>query len=189
MTTSFKTAPPPISTGFPGNAGSPREASMVALQQNNKLISALNSTSKGGRKYRYMGGDGKISVPIMKPLFSDPSAGTSQSVQNVTLSGVGQYNQLSMNNQLTGSVVSPAQPIPTGQLPVKTGGSCGCDLRGGRTRRRSKRIGGTRIMGPNQTWGCYSGGKRKRRKRKVKTEKKRKSKRTLSKKRRSTRRR
>lgn len=186
MTTSFKMAQPPLSTGFPANAGSPRDAAMAINKQNTDLLVAANKIGKGGRKNRYWGGDGKVVVPLMKPLFQDPSAGTDQSVKSVTLSGVGQINQQSLNNKMIGSVVTPAQPIPASQLPVKTGGSCGCDWKGGKrsnSKRRTRRMGGTRIMGPNQTWGCYSGGYRKGRNGKMSKRRK------LSKKRRSTRRR
>jgi hypothetical protein len=178
MTTSFKMAQPPLSTGFPGNAGSPRDAAMAINKQNSDLLMAANKIGKGGRKNRYWGGDGKVVVPLMKPLFQDPSAGTDQSVKSVTLSGVGQINQQSLNNKMIGSVVTPAQPIPASQLQK---GGCGCDWKGGKRSRR--RIGGTRIMGPNQTWGCYSGGYSGGRKRKMSKRRK------LSKKKRSTRRR
>ena len=177
MTTSFKMAQPPLSTGFPGNAGSPRDAAMAINKQNTDLLMAANKIGKGGRKNRYWGGDGKVVVPLMKPLFQDPSAGTDQSVKSVTLSGVGQINQQSLNNKMIGSVVTPAQPIPASQL--QKGGSCGCDWKGGKRRtskRRTRiRIGGTRIMGPNQTWGCYSGGKKRKMSKKNKTSKKRRS--------------
>jgi hypothetical protein len=165
MMTSFKMAQPPLSTGFPGNAGSPRDAAMAINKQNTDLLMAANKIGKGGRK---RGGASTVVVPLMKPLFQDPSAGTDQSVKSVTLSGVGQINQQSLNNKMIGSVVTPAQPIPASQLPVKTGGSCGCDWKGGKRsnskKRRTRRMGGTRIMGPNQTWGCYSGGKGRKRK-------------------------
>jgi len=174
MTTLFKMAQPPLTTGFPGNAGSARDAAMTINRQNVDLLMAANKIGKGGRKHRYKGGDGKVVVPLMKPLFQDPSAGTDQSVKSVTLSGVQQINQQMMNNKMIGSVVTPAQPIPSAQLK----GGCGCDWSGGKSRK--KRKGGTRIMGPNQTWGCYSGGKR---------HKRYKSKKAASKKRRSTRRR
>lgn len=186
MTTSFKMAQPPLSTGFPGNAGSPRDAAMAINKQNADLLMAANKIGKGGRKNRYWGGDGKVVVPLMKPLFQDPSAGTDQSVKSVTLSGVGQINQQSLNNKMIGSVVTPAQAIPASQIPVKTGG-CGCDWKGGKRNRRTRRMGGTRIMGPNQTWGCYSGGYSGGYSRGKKRKMSKKNK--LSKKRRSTRRR
>lgn len=159
MAQSFKTAPPPISTAFPGNSGSMRDAAMALNKQNADLLLAANKIGKGGRK---RGGSAAVVVPLIKPLFYDPAKGTSQSVQNITLGGVGQINQQSLNNKMIGSVVSPAQPIPAGQLR----GGCGCDWKGGSRSREKKRTarrksnGGTRIMGPNQTWGCYSGGKR-----------------------------
>lgn len=179
--TSFKMAQPPLSTGFPGNAGSPRDAAMAINKQNTDLLMAANKIGKGGRK---RGGASTVVVPLMKPLFQDPSAGTDQSVKSVTLSGVGQINQQSLNNKMIGSVVSPAQPIPASQLQ---GGGCGCDWKGGKrsNSKRTRRMGGTRIMGPNQTWGCYSGGYSRGKGRKRKMSKRRK----LSKKRRSTRRR
>jgi hypothetical protein len=168
-------AQPPLSTGFPGNAGSPRDAAMAINKQNSDLLMAANKIGKGGRKNRYWGGDGKVVVPLMKPLFQDPSAGTDQSVKSVTLSGVGQINQQSLNNKMIGSVVTPAQPIPASQLQK---GGCGCDWKGGKRSRRSRRtrrMGGTRIMGPNQTWGCYSGGKKRKMSKKNKMSKKRRS--------------
>ena len=170
MMQSFKTAPPPISTAFPGNSGSARDAAMALNKQNADLLLAANKIGKGGRK---RGGSAAVVVPLIKPLFYDPAKGTSQSVQNITLGGVGQINQQSLNNKMIGSVVSPAQPIPAGQLQTKMGGGCGCDWKGGKRSTGKKRssgkksIGGTRIMGPNQTWGCYSGGKRRKSKRAI----------------------
>ena len=158
-----KYAEPPISTAFPGNAGSPRDAAMVMNGQNSKLLLALNKTS-GGRKKK---GGADIVVPIIKPLFYDPNGGNSQGVQSITLGGVSQINQSKMNNDLTGSKVSPAEPIPANQL-----GGCGCDKFGGR--KRGKKRGGTHIMGPNQTWGCYSGGRTRKPRKTRKTRKTRK---------------
>lgn len=179
------TAAPPISAGYPGNAGSAREAAMVTNQQNANLLNALNKSGKGGRKTkRHRGGaatnsvPSTVAVPVIQPMFPDPAGTSSQGIVTQTTGMVGQHNQLSMNNEMTGSKVSPAQPIPPGQL--KSGGGCGCDLKGGkrkRKRKRSKRAG-TNIMGPNRTWGCYSGGK----KRKTKRTSTRRRKRTTTKK-------
>lgn len=164
-------AAPPISTGFPGNAGSAREAAMVTNQQNANLLNALNKSGKGGRKTKRrrggaatVNGPATVAVPVIQPMFRDPAGTSSQGIVTQTTGMVGQQNQLSMNNAMTGSKVSPAQPIPPGQLP-KSGGGCGCDLKGGKRKRKRSKRAGTNIMGPNRTWGCYSGGKKRKTKR------------------------
>lgn len=170
-------AAPPISTGFPGNAGSAREAAMVTNQQNANLLNALNAAAKGGKTKHRRGGavtnsvPSTVVVPVLQPMFRDPAGTSSQGIVTQTTGMVGQQNQLSMNNAMTGSKVSPAQPIPPGQL--KSGGGCGCDLKGGKRKRKRSKRAGTNIMGPNRTWGCYSGGKKRKTKRTRTTRRKR----------------
>lgn len=154
---------PPMMNGFPANATSSRTAAMATNAQSAHLLNKLNN--KGGTRIRRGGQDKPIVVSMPQQLYPSVS---SQNTGNITKSTVGAGNQALTNNAFYNNV-QPAQPIPPSQL--KGGSACGCDFKGGR-----KRKGGTRIIGPNQTWGCYSGGKRC------------KSKRARSKKRRSTRR-
>ena len=152
------TAPPPQSVGFPGNASSARDAAIVTNQQSSNLLNKLVKTSSGGKRKK-RGGNANtntVVVPLIQPLYKDVAA-PNQTAQAVTLNSVAQTNQLSLNNKLTGSSVSPAQPIPASQL------------KGGKKtkKRRRRHFGGTHIMGPNKTWGCYSGGKLQRKKSKL----------------------
>lgn len=162
--------PPPTSIGYLPGANSARSSAAMQVEQNAGTLNALNkistagSASKGGKHRRRKGGDGKVVVSMPQPLYSSVSS-PAQSAPGVTMKSVGLNNQALTNNDFFKNV-APAQPIPPGQLK---GGSCGCDFKGGRKRVRTRK-GGTRIMGPNQTWGCYSGGKRKR-KIKIKTRK------------------
>ena len=97
-----------------------------------------------GKAEKKKGGDDKIVVPLLKTIYPDPAAGTTQSASAITLNGMSNLNQMQVDNALTGSKVTLV-------------GGCGCDRKGGK-RRKGKR-GGTHIMGHNQTWGCYSGGR------------------------------
>lgn len=160
---------PPLSTGFPGNAGSPREAAIILNKQPTDLLVALGKTSKGGKGRKKNGGTDKIVVPLIKTMYHEPANGTPQATGAITLDGMSKINQMHVDNAMTGSKVSLAAPIPANQLK----GGCGCDKFGG-GKRGKRRKGGTHIMGPNQTWGCYSGGRTRKTRNPGKTRKTRK---------------
>ena len=155
---------PPITIGFPPGAGSPREAAIAFNEQNTKVLVDLGKTSKGGKGRKKNGGTDKIVVAMIKPMYPDPAAGTLQAANAITLNGMSNLNQMHVNNALTGSKVTLV-------------GGCGCDKFGGR-KRGKRRKGGTHIMGPNQTWGCYSGGRTRKTRKTRKIRKTRKTRKT-----------
>lgn len=160
-----KLTPPPMMNGLPPGANSYRTGSMVSNAQGAHLLNKLNNTSGAGGKRRTKRAGKGVVVSMPQQLYPSVSP---QNTTNIIKGGVAQNNQALTNNNFYKNV-APAQPIPEGQLAGtghKIGGSCGCDWKGGSKRRsRSRRLkGGTRIMGPNTTWGCKSGGRRKRNK-------------------------
>lgn len=136
--------PPPQSNGYPPGAGSPQQAAMISGSQKAGLLASLNASSRGGKK-----GGNKIPIAIPTPMYANANGG--QGVQNQTIQSAQQNAQMSENNRFYSNVtLVPQKP--------QVGGMCGCDLKGGRRRKRA----GTNIVGINGTWGCYSGGSKKR---------------------------
>uniref|UniRef100_A0A6C0LFP8 Uncharacterized protein n=1 Tax=viral metagenome TaxID=1070528 RepID=A0A6C0LFP8_9ZZZZ len=158
--------PAPQSSAFLAGAGSPRDAAMAAGMQKANLLNNLNNAvARGGRKKRYRGGaTNQIPISIPVPMYANANGG--QGVTNQTMQNAGNVGQLAVNNDFFKNVQAPT-PIPANQLKLK--GGCGCDWKGGSKRKRTgykrKRKAGTRIMGPNTTWGCHSGGKSRKTKR------------------------
>jgi len=133
------TPPPPQSNGFPPGAGSPQQAAMILGSQKAGLLASLNASARGGNK---------IPIAIPTPMYAN--ANGNQGVQNQTIQSAQQNAQMSENNRFYSNVtLVPQKP--------QAGGMCGCDLKGGRRRKRA----GTNIVGINGTWGCYSGGSKK----------------------------
>jgi len=143
--------PSPQSSAFLAGAGSPRDAAMAAGMQKANLLNNLNNAvARGGRK-RYRGGaTNQIPISIPVPMYANANGG--QGVTNQTIQNAQNVGQLGLNNQFYSKVQAPI-PIPANQLKLK----------GGYSYKREKKAG-TRIMGPNITWGCHSGGKRRKRK-------------------------
>lgn len=155
--------PPPQSNAYIAGAGSPRDAAMAAGMQNATLLNKLNQAAKGGRKGRYRGGatdltqTNRITIPVPTTMYANANGG--QGVTNQTIQNAQNAGQLSENNNFYKGVT----------LAKQTGG-CGCDWKGGKRKRsgyKREKKAGTRIMGPNTTWGCYSGGKRRKTKRRL----------------------
>jgi hypothetical protein len=127
--------------------GSPRMAAIETMNNDNAKLTALNKAAQGGARRRRRGG-GAITVlpPGPTPIYKDTLAGTPYGASNQsTGTMVTQLNQTSQS-QYDNQV--QLVPIP------KTGG------------RRTKKWGGVK-------WGCYSGGKRKSRRRSKKSRKSR----------------
>jgi len=129
------------STGLPPGATSPRDAAIVNMNTNAKLLTELNKTS-GGRRAKRGGQVTQMTqvptVPGTNSLY-DPAAGTSQSVS------AQQYNitKLTMDNDAQSALDSKAVLVP---VP-----------KGGRRKRSSSRKSRGGV-----TWGCLSGGRQSR---------------------------
>ena len=149
----IKTMAPPLSVSYGAN---PRDAAIDQLKSNGQLLNKLGKI--GGKNRRKRGGvaAGLLEVPIVKPLYRDPSAGGQDAVGTTTALAAN-TNQNNANAVYDSQVAKPI-PIPAGQL-------------------KSTQNGGTHIMNSNTTWGCFSGGKKSKKKgRKTKGRKSRKMK-------------
>uniref|UniRef100_A0A6C0BAU0 Uncharacterized protein n=1 Tax=viral metagenome TaxID=1070528 RepID=A0A6C0BAU0_9ZZZZ len=159
MNNSKTLIPAPQSNGFTAGAGSPQQSAMAAGIEKSNLLNKLNQVGKGKKKMRYRGGATDIMqanrIPIAVPTTMYANANGGQGVTNQTIQNAQNAGQLSTNNKFYSNVT----------LAKQTGG-CGCDWKGGkRSGYKREKKAGTHIMGPNTTWGCYSGGKRRKTKR------------------------
>jgi hypothetical protein len=152
--------PPPLTPGLSAGATSPMNAAMKQSTTTANLTASLANAggkTKGGATN---GGQASINVSVPTPMYKSTGP---QSVQNVTVTGAAHIAKANSLNEGALSKVAPVQPI-------KKGG-CGCDWKGGKRKRKSKK-GGTYIVKSGGLWApCYSGGK----KRTNKNNKKRKS--------------
>ena len=126
------------STGLPSGATSSRDAAIVNMNTNAKLLTELNKTS-GGRRVKRGGQVTQVpTVPGTNSLY-DPAAGTPQSVS------AQQYNitKLTMDNDAQSALDSQAVLVP---VP-----------KGGRRKHSSSRKSRGGV-----TWGCLSGGEQSR---------------------------
>ena len=154
--------PAPQSNGFLPGVGSPQQAAMTAGLQKANLLNDLNKAGSRGGKNRYRGGaTDRIPISVPVPMYANANGG--QGVTNQTIQNAQNAGQLGVNNQFY-SKVSPPTPIPPGQLKPMNGGYSYGSKRKRIGNKREKKAG-TRIMGPNTTWGCYSGGKKRKTKR------------------------
>ena len=130
----------PYTTG----TSTPMQSSYQAGINASNLQNNRNNALSGGRKKRYSrGGATSYTVPQFNMLYN-PSNGPGQSPNEIIQSSVGTMGQNTANAQYDTCVGQPA----------------GCQ----------GQLGGTRVCHSGQTncWGCYSGGRKTRYKKKKK---------------------
>jgi len=126
----------PTLAPLPPGAGNPREAAIVQQQNANDKLSRLNSVG-GKRKRKYRGGADTVAVPQFQMQYT-PTGGPGSSPNNIIATGT------------QNSMQSVANSVDDSKATV-TGG----------TRKRRYKKGGN----PDWIWGCYSGGKRRTKRR------------------------
>jgi hypothetical protein len=136
----------PVVNSYPPGAGNPRDAAMIAGQNMNEKQNALNSSVGGSRRkrsHKFKGGANGVPVPTMQMQYKSTNAGgtdpNSQMAGNLSTS---------MQSRSWAAGDAQATSVPSSPPPV-----------GGSRRRNRKQKGG---YNPNWSWGCYSGGKRRR---------------------------
>jgi len=144
----MSTTPGVINPTTIGRIGTPRDAAIA--EANNRAASqtmANNAMAAGGRHKRLRGGAGEIPVAQFNLPYKDQSG-----------PGTGVNSQVVANNKTS-----------TQGAAFAVDDSLGAKMNGGfrkrlshRKRSRSSKIGGN----PNWAWGCYSGGKTRRKNRK-----------------------
>jgi len=143
---------PQISSYTPG-AGNPRESALMANQNMNTKQASLNN-AVGGRTRKYKGGQpATIIVPQMKMQYTPQNGNSNPNSQIADLSSI--------------SMQHSANSVYDNQA-TQNGGS----------RKRRYKKGGN----PNWSWGCYSGGKKRKTKRNKKRSRRGRSGRTRSRK-------
>ena len=137
----------PVVKSYPPGAGNPRDAAMIAGQNMNEKQNSLNSSVGGSRHrhrprlkhYRVRGGANSVAVPQMQLGYaSTNAAGTDPNSQMTKNLSTGMQGRAWASND------AQAASVPA---PPAVGGS------------RKKLNGG---YNSNWSWGCYSGGKKKR---------------------------
>lgn len=144
----------PTMKSFTPGAGNPRDSAMLAQQNMNAKQASLNASVGGKRRKRskrrhiYLGGsNGQVIVPQFQMQYKDQSG-----------TGTGPNDQIKANSST--SMQSTAWAA-NDHLATKMGGT---KRRHIRTRRMSQNKKGGN-WNPNWSWGCYSGGRKTRRKR------------------------
>jgi hypothetical protein len=141
-------------SGYQNGASSPRQNAMAYRQAQNDNQQRINGNKSGGskRKKRQRGGEGRITVPS----FSSPGPPVSGPGQNANSNSAGANttsSQSSANAVCDKCIGVEASKTPDCQSPTcnpqSGGGTCN----------------GAGLIGLNQTWGCMSGGKSRRKRR------------------------
>ena len=152
-------------SGYQDGATSPRSNAMT--YRNNQIAQQQTINRSGGskRKKRQNGGEGSVVVPSFSTPGPSVSAG-GQSANANSASANTTSTQSSANASCDSCIGGASKTVHCQSAacnPQAGGGSCN----------------GSGLIGPNQTWGCMSGGKSKRKKRKqTKKRKNKKSKKT-----------
>ena len=122
-------------------AGNPRDSAIAQMKQSSSIQSQANKAMSGG-KHKHKGGTNGIVVPQFNMQYQTTEApGTTP------------------NDQISANLQTSTQSRAWAASDKLNGGK--------RTKHRKHRKGGN----PNWVWGCSSGGKNKRSKRKYKTTK------------------
>jgi len=125
----------PTLAPLPPGSGNPRDAAIVQQQNSNDKLARLNAVG-GRRKRKYRGGADAVAVPQFQMQYT-PTGGPGSSPNDIIATGT-QNNMQSVANSVDDSKAA---------------------LTGG-TRRRYKKGGN-----PDWIWGCYSGGRRRTKRR------------------------
>ena len=149
---------------YPAGSNSARTAGIAIQTENNRQQTSLINTAHGGKRSR-KGGASQIAVPTMQVLYPEPGAGSQTINGNITATTT--LGASSSANSVYDSCIGQG-PSCTTQVAstTTTGGSRSRSKR--RTRRSKRRTRRTkrRTKKGGVKWGCYSGGKRFKSKRK-----------------------
>jgi hypothetical protein len=142
----------PVVLPYPVGSYSPRTAGIAIANNNNDMQTKLIATVSGGKRYKkkkFVGGDtSKIAVPTMQVHFPETGAGNQTVNGNITGTTVlGATN--ATNSVFDACIGQPASC--TSNMMNKSGG-------------KSKYINKSTKKRGGLKWGCYSGGKSKKRK-------------------------
>jgi type II secretory pathway component PulC len=152
----------PVVSPYPEGAYSPRTAGIVITNNNNDLQSRLIGAVHGGKRYKknkLVGGNtSKIAVPTMQVHFPEQGAGNQTVNGNIT--GTTKLGANTATNSVFDACIGQPASCTTNMMN-KLGGSIKYK------RKYTKKRGGVK-------WGCYSGGKSKRKNKRTKSSKKNK---------------
>jgi len=146
--------------GYQDGATSPRSNAMT--YRNNQIAQQQSINKSGGskRKKRQKGGEGSVVVPSF-PSSGPPVSGPGQDANSNSVGANTTSTQSSANascDSCIGDASKTAHCQSSACNPQRGGGSCN----------------GSGLIGPNQTWGCMSGGKSRRKRRTKRKQTKRK---------------
>jgi hypothetical protein len=134
----------PTVNSYPPGSNSPHTAAKSINDSSNQKLQNINQMAAGSRR-RKRGGTSQVSVPVIKPIYTSQNGpGTDPTSQQA------QGQSLSM--QSTANAVYDNQA-------AKMGG----------TKKKYKKGGNADWL-----WGCYSGGRRRKTRRKIRKHKKKK---------------
>ena len=132
-------------------ASSQKQSAMMYREQANQSQNSMNKT--GGKKRRYKGKGGSSTVVPSFPQSGPPTGSSSQSATgnsvSSNLTGT-QSNADKACDKCFGDNVQPICNTPQCNPQAGGGGGCGCNS------------GTNGLVSIGQTWGCMSGGKRRR---------------------------
>jgi hypothetical protein len=142
------TVKPVQQSGFEDGASSPRSNAMVYRQNQIATQTSMNNSYGGKRKYR--GGSSTMTVPQFSQ--TGPSVSTGSQTANASSQNVNTTNTQSIENSKCDSCIgdnSNTTLCQSSECNPQSGGGCGNE---------------SGLIGPNNSWGCMSGGKTRQRK-------------------------
>jgi hypothetical protein len=133
----------PTQKSFTSGAGNPRDSAMMETQNMNNKQASLNASVGGKRRRKFKGG--ALAVPqYPMPYTPQGGTGTNPNDQIKTNSSTSMQSTSWASNDNQATNITPAPPV------------------GGFRRKSRHRKGGS----SKYSWGCYSGGRKTRRKNK-----------------------